>query len=173
MDQNPNDINETHDKSLAAFSREQLNQTNQSRANSYTQDALPAAKGLLNADDNFNGGLSYGDKATSQAIKSRYAQGYHQSENKLKLDMIKGAQADHIHALGVASKAAGLEVEQNRQKMQLKWKIEQANKKARGAVVGEVLGITAGIVAGVYTGGAGAAAGYSAGKGVGQAVGEG
>ncbi len=160
------------DPAITAGVKEQVGQSNQGLANSYSAPAISAGRGLLNAHDNFNSGLSFGDNATSAAIKSRYDQKYKQSENALKLDTMKNANADHIRNLHVATAAAGQEVELNKQKAILKWKIEQAEKKARGAVVGNVLGIVGGVVGAVYGGPAGAGAGYALGQGVGTAAGE-
>ena len=167
----PNALKETHDPSLAAFSNQQVGQSNQDVANSYGQGAMSAGRGLLNAPSNTNSSLSYGDQATTSAIQSRYQQKYTQNENALKLDVMKNAQNDHIRNLQSATAMAGQEVEQNRQKALLKWKIDQANKKARGAIVGETLGIVGGVVGGIYGGPAGAGAGYAAGSGIGNAVG--
>lgn len=172
-------MTETHDPSLAAFANEQVRQTNQDIAHSYGDQAVSTARGLLNAPDNFNSGLSYGDHATSEAIKSRYQQKYMQGENQLRTDIMKNAQSDHLRNLQVATDAAGKEVELNKQKALLKWKIDQANKHARGAIVGQTLGIV-GAVVGAVAGGyatagtgavAGGAAGYQAGQGLGQAIG--
>lgn len=168
----PNALKETHDPSLAAFSNQQLGQSNQSVADSYGHDAMAAGRGLLNAPNNMNSSLSYGDQATTAAIRGRTQQNYTQNENGLKLDVMKGAQADHIRNLQSATAMAGQEVEQNRQKALLKWKIDQANKKARGAIVGTTLGIVGGVVGAYFGGPGGAAAGYAAGSGVGQAYGE-
>ena len=167
----PGVLDPRSDPSLTSFSREQVGQSNQDVANNYGQGAMAAGRGLLNAPNNMNSSLNYGDQATTAAIRSRTNQQYTQSENGLKLDVMKNAQADHIRNLQSATAMAGQEVEQNRQKALLKWKIDQANKKARGAVVGNVLGIVGGVV-GAYAGGpAGAGAGYAVGSGAGQAIG--
>ncbi len=150
----------------------QVGHTNQQIADSYSQPAMAAGRGLLNSHDNFNNGLSFGDQATTAAIKSRYDKQYQQSESGLKLDMIKGAQADHVRNLQVATQAAGQEVAMNKEKAILKWKQEQAAKKARGQVIGTTLGIVGGVVGAIYGGPAGAGAGYALGSGVGSAVGE-
>lgn len=165
-------LDPTADPSVKANVAEQVGMSNHDLAQKYSGDATTAGRGLLNSHDNFNNGLSYGDNATSAAIKSRYNQDYKQSENALKLDTMKKANADHIANLHVATQAAGQEVELNKQKAILKWKMEQAEKKARGQVVGNVLGIVGGVVGAVYGGPAGAGAGYALGSGVGQAAGE-
>ncbi len=165
-------LNESHDSSLDAFSRQQVGQSNQDVANTYGSGAMSAGRGLLNAPNHTNSSLSYGDQATTSAIQSRYQQKYTQNENALKLDVMKSAQSDHIRNLQSATQMASQEVEQNRQKALLKWKIDQANKKARGAIVGQTLGIVGGVVGGIYGGAAGAGAGYAAGSGIGQAYGE-
>lgn len=169
----PNALKETHDPSLAAFSNEQVGQTNQAIANNYGGAAMAAGRGLLNTPNPTNSSLSYGDQATTSAIQSRYQQKYNQGEAQLKTDIMKSAESDHVRNLQVATDAAGKEVELNKQKALLKWKIDQANKKARGAVVGEVLGIVAGAATTYFSGGnvAAGAAAYQAGKGVGQSAG--
>ncbi len=151
---------------------EQVGQSNQHIADAYTQDAKAAGRGLLNAPSNFNNSMSYGDQATSAAIKSRYDQQYNRSEKAIDLQAIRGAQEDHVRNLQVASQAAGQEVELNKQKAILKWKKEQADKVARGQILGTTLGIVGGVVGAIYGGGApGATAGYGIGSGVGNAVG--
>ncbi len=172
LNQFDNNINSTADPSLRANVNEQVGQTNQNVADNYAQGAQSAGRGLLNSHDNFNSGLSYGDRATTAAIKSRYDRQYQQSENKLKLDVMKNAQSDHIRNLQVAGQAAGQEVALNKEKAILKWKKEQADKKARGQVIGTTLGIVGGVVGAIYGGPAGAGAGYALGSGVGSAVGE-
>ncbi len=171
MDINGNDLDSTAAPSLTETIRNQASHTNQDIANSYTHDAQSAGRGLLNSSDNFNNGLSFGDKAQTAAIQSRYTNAYHRGESALSLDSIKNAQADHIRNLQTATSAAGQEVEMNKQKAILKWKIEQQNKKARGAILGTTLGIVGGVVAGIYSGGTGAAAGFAAGEGIGNAIG--
>ncbi len=161
----------TSDPTISANIASRAGQTNAQVANSYAAPAQEASRGLLNSHDNFNNGLSYGDQATSAAIKSRYLPQQNQAANQLKIDTMKNADADHIRNLQTATAAAGQEVELNKQKALLKWKIDQADKKARGAILGTTLGIVGGVVAGVYTGGTGAAAGYAAGQGIGQAAG--
>ncbi len=169
----PNVLEARSSPALGAFSKEQAGQSNQDIANTYGQAAMASGRGLLNAPNNTNSSLSYGDQATTAAIRGRTNQKYTQEENGLKLDIIKNAQADHIRNLQSATQLASQEVEQNRQKALLKWKIDQANKKARGSIVGETLGIIGGAAAAYYSGGnmAAAGAGYQAGKGIGTAVG--
>ncbi len=171
MDINGNSLDSTSDPSIGANIASQASQTNQGLANSYSQGAESAGRGLLNSSDNFDKGLSFGDKAQTAAIQSRYTQSYNRGESALSLESLKNAQADHIRNLGVATQAAGQEVEMNRQKAILRWKIEQENKKARGAILGTTLGIVGGVVAGIYSGGTGAAAGYAAGNAAGNAIG--
>ena len=173
MDVDGYNVDSTSDPSITANVNHQVGQTTQGIANSYTHGAESAGRGLLNSSDNFNNGLSFGDKAQTAAIQSRYTQGYNRGESALNLEAIKNAQADHIRNLGVATQAAGQEVELNKQKAILRWKIEQQNKKARGAILGTTLGIVGGVVAGIYSGGTGAVAGYAAGNAAGQAIGEG
>ncbi len=172
MDIDGNSLESSADPNITASINEQAHQTNQGLANSYTQPAQAAGRGLLNSHDNFNNSLSFGDRATTTAIKSRYDQTYGRGESALSLESLKNAQSDHIRNLSVATQAAGQEVEMNKQKAILKWKIEQQNKKARGAILGTTLGIVGGVVAGIYSGGTGAAAGYAAGTAAGTAIGE-
>ncbi len=171
MDINGNSLDSVSSPSLGATIASQSGESNQDLANTYTNDAKSAGRGLLNSSDNFNNGLSFGDKAQTQAIQSRYTQSYNRGESALSLNALKNAQTDHVRNLSVATQAAGQEVEMNRQKAILKWKIEQENKKARGAILGTTLGIVGGVVAGIYSGGTGAAAGYAAGNAAGNAIG--
>lgn len=132
---------------------------------------IEEGRGLLNAPDNFNKNLSYGDAGTLGAIKSKYNQEYNQNAKQLSTKLMSQANTDQIKRLAVASQAADQEVELNRQKEFLKYQKSQANKKARGAVLGHVLGIVGGVVAGAYTAGAGAPAGFMAGEAAGNAIG--
>ncbi len=170
-DTSPLAFEATASPAIAANVNQYAGQTNQGIANSYTQGGESAARGLLNAPSNFNSGLSYGDQATSAAIKARYLPQQNMAQSELKIDAMKNADADHLRNLQTATQAAGQEVEMNKQKAILKWKIDQQNKKARGAILGTTLGIVGGVVGGIYSGGTGAAAGYAAGQGVGNAVG--
>lgn len=136
------------------------------------------AKGLLNDTSNYSKNLGTEDTGMSQAIKSRYMQDYGVKDKQLDLNIAKQAQTDKLQHLLSVSQLANQEVMQNREKALLKYRIEQANKKARGAVLGTVLGITGGIVGGVLgamAGGVGAPggamAGYALGQGVGNSVG--
>jgi hypothetical protein len=129
------------------------------------------ARGLLTNAPDSNSGLSYGNRAVSDAIKSRTMGGFNRSMNELNLNTMKAAQSDHLRNLQVATNAATQEVEQNKQKAVLRWKIDQANKAARGQIVGTTLGIVGGVAGAVFGGPAGAMAGYAVGSGVGNAVG--
>ncbi len=129
------------------------------------------ARGLLNTPDHMNDQLSYGNKAQTDAIKSRYDRSYGRQETALSLKTMMNADADHVRNLQNASQLANQEVETNRQKDLLKNKINQANKRARGQVLGTVLGITGAVAAGYATGGAGAGAGYAAGDAAGNMIG--
>ncbi len=177
MDINGQSLDAVSDPAITANVNKSVGQTNQGIASSYGSGA-GEARGLLNSG-NFNQGLSYGDSATSSAIKSRYMTSYGLGEKQLSLENIKNAQTDHLRNLNVATQAAGQEVEMNKQKALIKWQIEQQNKKARGAVLGTVLGITGAVVGGVVAGAGslgvgavgGAAAGYAAGNAAGNAIG--
>jgi len=150
----------------------QSRQTNQSVANDYTSEGKRAGRGLLTQEDSFNKGLAY-DNPMSTAIKKRYMGDYNLKENELSNRMLRSASEDRIRSLHSASQMAAEEVQQNKQKEMLRNEIDQANKRARGAVLGNVLGIVGGIVGGIYGGAGGAQAGYAAGSGIGQAAGEG
>ncbi len=174
MDLNGYNVDSASSPAIDANVNGLVHQSNADLGNQYLSHTSEA-RGLLNQPNNFSSNLGYGDAATSEAIRSRASQPYLRQEGQLKLDVMQNAASDHIRQLQVASQAAGQEVEDNRQKAILRWKVDQANKKARGAVLGNVLGIVGGVVAGVYTAGtgaaAGAAAGYAAGQGIGNAVG--
>lgn len=177
MDLSGVNLEPTADPNITAHTNELVHQNSGDIANQYGS-GINQARGLLNAPENFNASLGYGDKATTAAIRSRYSMPYQREENQLKLDNLKNAQSDHLRSLQVASQAAGQEVENNKQKAILKWKIDQANKKARGAVLGSILGIVGGVAGGVLGSGAGpagtvagAGAGMSLGEGVGNAIG--
>lgn len=170
MDLNGYNVDSTSDPSITANVNDQISHTNADVAGKYGS-GIPQARGLLAQPENFNNQLGYGDKATSAAIKSRYSMPYMREEQQLKLDNMRNASTDHIRNLQVASAAAGQEVEDNRQKAILRWKVEQANKKAKGAAIGNVLGIIGGVVGGIYGGAGGASAGYSAGQGIGNMAG--
>lgn len=149
----------------------------QDYASRYTHN--DPAKGLLADDSQYAkqlGGIE--DTGLSKAIKQRYSQNYNIQNKQLDLNIAKQAQTDKLQHLLSVSQLANQEVLQNRQKALLKYRIEQANKRARGQVLGTVLGITGGIVGGVagaFAGGvgapAGAMAGYALGQGVGNSVG--
>lgn len=164
------DTQSTHSQDLANVINEQVGQTNAGIAKGYTSGNAEA-RGLLAQPENFNQGLSFGDRATSDAIKGKYMQSYAHKESQLNNKMLQSADQDHVRKLQNAANMAGEEVELNKQKEILRHKKAQAARAARGAVLGQVLGITAGVVAGVYTGGAGAGAGYMAGNAAGNAIG--
>jgi hypothetical protein len=116
--------------------------------------------------------LDYGNNALTQAIQNRYSQGFNQNQAQLNTSIMQNADADHLQNLTVATNAASQEVELNRQKALLAWKIDQANKRARGQILGTTLGIVGGVVGGVAGGADGAMAGYKLGSGVGQSYGQ-
>lgn len=160
---------------LTNYIGEQSNENRGNVASNYLQ-GTQTTKGLLDqpvAQNSLDKSLSYGDQATGAAIRSRYSQPYNRSMNELKTDYLKYADADHLKNLQASASLANTEVEQNRQKEMLKYQIEQANKRARGAIVGTVLGIVGGGVGLLVTQGnpAGGMAGYSAGQGLGNLYG--
>src|SRR6185503_7205415 len=168
MDVNGQNLDPTATPAITDSINHQVGMSNQGLANSYSSNA---GQGLLNLNTSGGSGTAFQPSAESAAIRNRYMPQFNRSEQQLSLDNLKGAQEDHIRNLQVATAAAGQEVELNKQKAILKDKIDQANKKARGAVLGTVLGIVGGVVAGIYTGGTGAAAGYAAGNAAGNAIG--
>lgn len=169
----------TNDPSIQSNISQQTGMTNQGLANNYSAGNTQA-QGLLNsANPSFDKGLDYGDSALTSAIQNRYSQGFNQSQQRLNTSIMQNADADHLQNLTVATQAAGQEVELNRQKALLAWKIDQANKKARGQILGTTLGIVGavgGAVIGAYAGGGvgavpGAAAGFQLGNAAGQGLG--
>lgn len=131
------------------------------------------ARGLLNSGNaGFDNTLDYGNNALTSAIQNRYSQGFNQSQQRLNTSILQNADADHLQNLMTATQSAGQEVELNRQKSLLAWKIDQANKRARGQILGTTLGIVGGVIGGVVGGAGGASAGYMAGSGVGQMYGQ-
>lgn len=165
-------LDATHDPAIDNALNSQSG-SNADLAKTYSAGAS-ATRGLLNNPDSGQG-LSYGDRAVSDAIRSRSSAGYNRSMNELSLNTMRSAQEDHLRNLQVATNAATQEVEQNKQKAILKWKIDQANKSARGAILGTTLGIVGGVAGAAMTGGAaapgGAMAGYALGSGVGNMAG--
>jgi hypothetical protein len=170
MEINGQDLEYESNEALRDTIAQQTQRSNQDLANTYNS-GISEGRGLLNSQDGFDSSVSYGNKAEADAIRSRYMPSYKRAETSLKIDNMKNAQSDQIRHLAIASQAAAQEVEINKQKTLLKWKIDQANKKARGAVLGNVLGIVGGVVGGIYGGPAGAMAGYGAGQGIGNAAG--
>ncbi len=139
----------------------------------YASGGIQAGRGLLEAKDNFNSGINYGDQAMSQAIKQKFGQKQQMGERRMAQEMRSAGQNDYLKKLQVVSQMADQEHQINVQKRILREKQEQAKKAARGAMVGQVLGI-AGAVGGAMIPGAGAAgavAGYQVGNAAGNAVG--
>ncbi len=172
MEINGQSLDSTSDPSITHSVNRQVGMSNADVATDYGKGS-EGARGLLTQPSHFNSGLSYGDQATSDAIRARYMPQFNRQQSELKLENIKNAASDHIRNLQVATDAAGQEVEMNKQKAMLKWKIEQQNRAARGAILGTTLGIIGGVVGTVYSGGnvAVGAAAYQAGSGAGQAIG--
>ncbi len=167
---NGQSIDSTSDPGITQSVNRQVGMSNADVAQDYGKDNNQA-RGLLTQPSNFNSGLSYGDQATSDAIRGRYMPTFNRQQSELKLENIKNAASDHIRNLQVATDAAGQEVQMNKQKAMLKWKIEQQERAARGAILGQTLGIVGGVVGAVYGGGVGGAAGYQAGNAAGNAIG--
>jgi hypothetical protein len=172
-------LNPTSDPNISAGIQNQTSYSNQDLANQYGSGNAQAT-GLLNsANPSFDRNLDYGNQALTSAIQSRYSQGFNQNMARLNTSILQNADADHLMNLNAATQAASQEVELNRQKALLAWKIDQQNKKARGQILGTTLGIVGGIggaVAGSFAGGVGAGpgamAGYALGSGVGQSIGQ-
>jgi hypothetical protein len=168
-----NDIggtNSSYSTQIADLVHQGTSQSAQDMAGQYTS-GNSEARGLLKDPGNTNRQLAFDDHAMGDAIRSKYTQNYAHKESQLNNKMLQSADQDHIRQLNVAANMAGEEVEQNRQKEMLRWKMQQANRAQRGQVLGHVLGITGAVVAGIYTGGAGAAAGLAAGEAAGNAIG--
>jgi hypothetical protein len=170
-----------NDPSIAQNISNDTQSTNGSIASQYGSGNTQA-RGLLNSGNSgMDSSIDYGNNALTQAIQNRYSQGFNQNQATLNTSIMQNADADHLQNLQVATGAATQEVELNRQKALLAWKIDQANKKARGQILGTTLGIVGGVIGGVAGGyatggvevGAGAAAGYGLGAGVGQSIGQG
>lgn len=177
------DISDYSSPSLNTYATGQANETNSDMANSY-MEGTGASQGLLNPigkQGAFDSTSHYGDNATLSAIRSRANVPYNIQMGELSTNTMRAADADHIRNLQVASNMATQEVEQNRQKDLLAYSIDQANKRARGAILGSILGITGGIAGGVggaFAGGPtgaayGAMGGYALGSGAGEMIGTG
>lgn len=169
MNINGQSLDSTVTPSITQNIDNQASHSNQQIADSYGSGG--AGRGLLNAPNNFDNHLNFGNRAQTDAIRQRYMPEFDRSEKQLSLDNLKGAQMDHLRNLQVATQAASQEVVMNREKALMKDRIEKANRAARGQVLGSVLGIVGGVVGGVYGGPAGAAAGYAGGNAVGNAAG--
>lgn len=132
------------------------------------------ARGLLNSGDNgFTAGLGGENQAMSQAIKAKYGGTFNRAQDRLNVDNLKNAKADHLKKLEVATQMATQEHQMNFEKEMQRKKMAQMAKAMRGQVVGSVLGIV-GAGAGAFFGGpAGMMAGAALGQGAGQAIGSG
>lgn len=157
------------DVTAQGFAQEARSESAADRMNNYT-GGTETARGLL-ARDNFSEGLGGSPNPMREAIRSKYAGQFNRAQERLNLDMTKGANADHLRKLEVAQQMAADELKMNFEKEMQRKKLARARAAARGSVVGQVLGTVAAVVAGIYTGGSGAAAGYAAGNAVGNAIG--
>lgn len=159
------------------FVQEAGQENQQDLARNYS--AQSEGQGLINRPDNYSQGLSFGDKALSQAIRGKYIQQNAPAQEQLKFDSNKMARESHLNKLAMANQLAADEAQMNLQKEILRQKKKQAQKAMRGQILGTVLGIGGGIagavVGGAASGGIGAAAGgmagYQLGQGAGQAIG--
>lgn len=170
MDYNNLDLTSTNSAALSGL----INENNATNANKLSQNyssGISEGRGLLNRPDTINKSLSYGDNATSNAIRSKYSHQYELSARELSTKTMAQAHSDQIKKLTVASQLADQEVQMNKDKALLRDKKKQADRKARGAVLGHVLGIVGGVVAGAYTMGTAAPAGFMAGEAAGNAIG--
>lgn len=170
MELNGYNVDSTSDPAISQHVSDLGHQTNADVARDYSAGGA-AAKGLL-TPDNYNTGLSYGDRATHAAIRSRYMQPAVQQEQQLSTEIMSKASGDHIRNLTMATQAAGQEVEMNKQKAMLKYQVEQANRRAKARIYGDVLGIVGGVAGAVGGGVAGGPMGAVAGAGAGQKLGE-
>lgn len=165
-----------HDQAIHDNIDTGVHQTNASVAENYSSGNA-AARGLLNAPVQTNSNLAYGDQAMSRAIQSKYMNQFNRDQNQLNTSIMKNASADHIRNLQVATQSASQEVEMNKQKQLLAFKIREANRRARGSIIGNTLGIVGtvagAVVGGMYSGGLGTTAGAAAGGAAGNALGSG
>lgn len=131
-----------------------------------------AARGLLNSGDNgFTAGLGGENQAMSQAIKAKYGGVFGRAQDRLNIDTLKNAKADHLKKLEVATDMATQEHQMNFEKEMQRKKMAQMAKAMRGQLVGSVLGIVGGVGGAVVGGPAGAMAGAALGSGAGNAIG--
>lgn len=170
MDYNKADLGSTNSQALQGLIGEENTTSANTLAGDYSS-GISEGRGLLNRTDNFNKNLSYGDPATTNAIRSKYSHQYENASRELTAQTMRQAHSDKIQKLTVASQLADQEVQLNKEKALLKDKKKQADRRARGQVLGHVLGIVGGVVAGVYSGGAAAPAGFAAGEAAGNAIG--
>lgn len=170
MDYNNADLTSTNSQALGGLINEH-NATDATKLGQSYSSGISEGRGLLNRPDTMNQSLSYGNDATSNAIKQKYTQQYGLASRELSTKTMAQAHSDQVQKLTVASQLADQEVQMNKDKALLRDKKKQADRKARGAVLGHVLGIVGGVAAGVYTGGAGAPAGFMAGEAAGNAIG--
>lgn len=170
MDLGSIDTTSYRDPSLGATIDSQVGKSNADIGRSYTS-GNQEARGLLNDPGQLNKSLGFNDQAMGDAIRSKYMQGYGHKESQLNNKMFQQADADHIRQLAGASELANQEVEMNRQKEILRWKVQQSKKAQRGAILGNVLGI-AGAAGGAYAGGPqGMMAGMQGGQAAGNMIG--
>lgn len=144
------------------------------RAADYSQGGA-AARGLMNAPDNYSQDLGYSNP-TMSAIKSKYSGQFEQGQKRLQLNTLKAADEDHLRKVQIANEMANEEMRLNQQKEQLKRMKKLASRQARGQLIGSVLGVV-GAVGGAVAGSAltanpaGGVAGAMAGQGLGQGAG--
>lgn len=161
---------------ISDFAAEARSESAAGRANEYGGAAQSAAQGLLNRPDTFTRSLGGGaDPVLSQAIRSKANQSYGLARERIELNNLKNASADHLQKLQVATQMAQDEYRMNFEKEMLRKQQAQAKQMMRGQLIGSVLGITGGVVGGVMGSGAGplgAAAGAQAGMALGSGVGQ-
>lgn len=159
------------DINVGSFAEEARRESSAGRAANYNAP-IEQARGLLDRPDNFSENLGGGDSAMRSAIRSKYAGTFGRKMDRLNLENIKGANADHLKKLEVATQMAAEEQKVNFEKEMMRQKMAKAKQAARAQLVGTVLGIVGGVGVGVATGGnpAGIMAGQALGQGVGTAA---
>lgn len=144
-----------------------LSSTPQGINQGYLQGTESADK-MMNREDSFNSNIG---NPMSDAIRSKFSQGYNQDRQSLQRSTGLEARNSYFQKLQSAADLVAKEQALNHQKQMAAYQAKQDKKRARGALVGQVLGI-GGMVAGGMAGGPGGAmAGGAIGQGVGQQVG--
>lgn len=151
------------DQGIQAFKDD----ANASSANQRTADygaGMQTARGLIGPDTNFESRLG---NPMQEAIRTKYAREYDNTERALSAKLRRAGQDDHLKKLSVANQLAEEESVMNMRKAELERKKRAMKRQARAGVIGTALGLV-GAAAGAAIGGpAGASAGYMIGAGTG------